>query len=150
MEAKEYLEKVKEKYDLWQNKKAELTQLFDLATNTSAPLNPDKVQTSSPKDKLGGLIAKKIDYESEVVKQAEAAFLSAYDDCIKILEELQKINHKQYKTLHARYIELLELEQVDLHQVAAKIGYSYQRTKEFHTAGIKNVQKILDKNKIHT
>lgn len=139
MEAKEYLENIEKQYDIWQNKKAELNQLFDLATNTTAPLNPDKVQTSSPKDKLGGLIAKKIDHEREVVKAAEAKYFSLRDDCIQRLEILQKSNHQQYLTLHAKYIEFLELK-----QVAEKIGYSYQRTKEFHAEGIKNFQKILD------
>lgn len=146
IDAKYFLERVQELFDVWQNKKEELCFLESLETTTTAPLDPNKVQGSSPSDKLGGLISTRIDFEREVVNKAEEDFLNCRDDCIKVLNELQKINHQQYKTLHCRYIEFAE----DLKDVAKKIKYSYSSVKVYHAMGIKNVQKILENSKIHT
>lgn len=145
MTAKEYLEKVQEKQDFWQLKKLEVQQLKCLETSTTVSLNPNKVQSSGDKDKLGSAICKRIVFEEEVVKKAEQDFLTHRANCIELLEQLMQESFKHYKILHLKYIDYFDLE-----TTAEKASYSYQRAKELHTEGIAKFQKILDLNKIHT
>lgn len=145
MTAKEYLEQVQEKQEHWELKKLEVQRLKSLETSTTVSLNPNKVQSSGDKDKLGSAVTKRIVYEEEVVKKAEQDFLTHRANCIELLELLKQESFKHYKILHLRYIDYF-----DLDTTAQKANYSYQRAKELSSEGIAKFQKILDLNKIHT
>lgn len=145
MTAKEYLEQVQNKQEFLELKKLEVQQLKCLETSTTVSLNPNKVQSSGDKDKLGSAICKRIVFEEEVVKKAEQDFLTHRANCIELLEQLMQESFKHYKILHLKYIDYFDLE-----TTAEKASYSYQRTKELHTEGIAKFQKILDLSKVHT
>ena len=145
MNAYRYLEQVQEKEIYWQRKIAELKRLEMLETDITAPLRPDPVQTSGNNDKMGTLIVTRLDFEKEVVNKAEADYLRHRKRVIKTLEKVKDINFQQYKILHMRYIEYLTLK-----KISTKECYSYQRIKEIHRNGVKNVQNILDFQKVHT
>lgn len=136
MDAKEYLEKVKEKQDYWELKELELLQLITLETKTTVPLNPVSVQSSGDKDKLGTAVSKRIDFQNEVVEKAKADFLEYRDECIKFLEQVKEVNFTHYRILHLRYIEYFSLK-----KVARKVGYSYQYVKDLHLEALENAQK---------
>lgn len=144
MNAKEYLEKVRNDEDYLKRKSVELYQMKCLETSISAPLNPDKVQSSSPADKLGNLISKRIDFEKELAALV-VNYANYKSECIGVLEEVRKDSHTLYSVLHKHYIEYAKL--ID---IAADMGYSYQRIKELHREGLEKVQKILEKYKVHT
>lgn len=145
MNAKKYLEQVQEKEIYWQRKKAELKRLEMLETDITAPLRPDPVQSSGNNDKMGTLIVTRLDFEKEVVKKAEADYMRHREKVIAILEQVKAVNFQQYNILHLRYIEYLTLK-----DIAKKECYSYQRIKEIHRNGVKNVQNIIDFEKVHT
>lgn len=145
MNAYTFLEELKNKEEYLKCKKDELHRLEMLEMDTSAPLRPDPVQSSGNKDKLGSLIANRIDFEKEVVMQAESAYLTYRNEVIDILEKVKAINFQQYRTLHLKYVDYLELG-----DVSKEMRYSYSRTKVFHIEGVKNVQKILDFSKVNT
>lgn len=145
MDAKRYLEQVKEKQDFWELKNLELQQMKTLETSTTVLLNPNKVQSSGDKDKLGSAVTKRIVFEEEVVNKAKNDFIAYRDECIQLLEQVKEVNFTHYKILHRAYIEYLSLQ-----EAAEKEGYSYQYVKELHREALKNAQKILDFAKVPT
>lgn len=139
MEAKKYLKQVEQKQIYYERKQDELKNLKDKETNVTAPLKPDPVQSSSSKDRLGNAIATRIDYETQIVNAAFEDYLNCRNECIKVLEQLKTTSFTQYNILHLHYIEY-----IPLLEISEKERYSYQYIKELHTAGIKNVQKIIN------
>ncbi len=145
MDAKEYLKKVRDLHDELEIRQLELQQLQDLETSMNSPLDPNKVQCSSPSDKLGNNVSKRIDFEREVVKKAEEEFFNYRDECVEVLKQVKEVNFTHYKVLHLHYINYLSLK-----KIAKKEGYCYQYTKELHLAALENVQKILNLSKVPT
>ena len=145
LNARRYLEQVKEKQDFLELKQLELYRLKCLETKTTVPLKQDIIQSSGEKDKLGTAICERIVFEEEIVSNAEKDYLRHRTECIELLEQLKKESFPHYKILHLRYIEGYGLK-----TAAKKASYSYQRAKELHQAGIKKFQKILENSKVHT
>ena len=145
MDAKEYLEKVKEKQDYWELKEMELLQLKALETKTTVSLNPVSVQSSGDKDKLGSAVTKRIIFEEKVVEKAKNDFLEYRDECIRFLEKVKEVNFTHYRILHLKYIEYFKLG-----KIAKKTGYAYQSVKDMHPKALETAQKILDFKKVPT
>lgn len=66
METKEYLNQIVRYEKQIQNKLSEISRLRALASGISIKNDGDRVQTSSSKDKISGIVAKIVDLENEL------------------------------------------------------------------------------------
>lgn len=136
MNAKRYLEKIKEYDTLINNKLAELSQLRALVCNVTSALKPDVVQSSKQHDNIANTIVKIVDLEKEISVKVDR-FIDYRQKCIKILEQVP--NTLQYTVLHKHYVQYK-----DFDVIAAEENYTYSWIVENHLKGLKSVQIILN------
>ena len=83
-------------------KRAQLQEIADLCTNITVDMSEDRVQTSGDKDRLGSLIAKKVDIETELMGEISEAL----DDMKEIEDAINGLEDPDEQTvLQERFIE---------------------------------------------
>lgn len=133
MNTREYLNQI-QRYDrVIRNKYVELEQLEAHATGLSS-FYGDRVQTSGSQDKIGDLVAKIVDLQSEIADDTNE-YLEKKTQVIKTIDSVK--NSVLYDILFKKYVEGKTLD-----IIADEIGYSYQRIKELHLSAIATVKKI--------
>lgn len=134
MNTREYLNQI-QRYDrVIRNKYVELEQLEAHATGLSSFSYGDRVQTSGSQDKIGDLVAKIVDLQSEIADTTKE-YLEKKTQVIKTIDSVK--NSVLYDILFKKYVEGKTLD-----IIADEIGYSYQRIKELHLSAIATVKKI--------
>ena len=134
IKAKEYLKKIHRIDMKIANRTYELQQLKSIASSVSAPVNQERVQSSGRKDKMSCLVDKYVDIEREI-----DSLVKAKQDIIKTIEALDGV---EYNMLHMIYVQ-----QKTYTEVASEIDRSYSTVTSMHSKAIKNLQKILDKER---
>lgn len=136
MRAKNFLERVGKIDMMILNKTEELERWRTLAESTTAPINGDRVQSSSDQQKMANAAIECLTIEQEL--QAEIEKLKkARKDIISVIEQLNTI---QYDTMHKVYIQGMTFQQIADLQGKTRSGVS-----NIHRKAIKNVQAILDR-----
>lgn len=134
MNTREYLNQI-QRYDrVIRNKYVELEQLESHATGLISFSYGDRVQTSGSQDKIGDLVAKIVDLQSEIADDTNE-YLEKKTQVIKTIDSVK--NSVLYDILFKKYVEGKTLD-----IIADEIGYSYQRIKELHLSAIATVKKI--------
>ncbi len=136
MNAKDFLEKIKEYDTLINNKLAELSQLRAVASNVTSALKPDVVQSSKEPDRAANAIVKIVDLEKEVSVKVDL-FVDYRQKVIDILEQVP--NRLQYTVLHKHYVQYKSFQEIALEE-----HYGYSWIVENHAKGLKSVQNILN------
>lgn len=136
VDAKTYLEEI-ERYETYiKSRIAEIYRLESLATSMTAALCDDKVQTSGDKDKIGKIVARILDEKDKLLKTVEY-FFEVKSERIALIEQLE--NLLEYKVIHGKYIQYLELK-----DIAANENYTHQYICEVHNRAIENFQVLLN------
>lgn len=132
MTTKQYLSQIERLDSLIKNRQTEISNLWDLVTNISVPMETEKVQTSGSKDRIGNIMSKIADLEAE-----RNAFIDKYmeikENSIYAMEKLSDIRY--YRMLFKRYIEYKEL-----HDISSDMGYTYGYAKKLHREALDAIE----------
>ncbi len=116
----------------------ELQKYNDMATNISARMDGERVQTSINGDKLSMAIAKIVDLEKEIYDEIERLG-KVRADIIKTIDSLER--PAQRDILYMRYINHMTFE-----QIAVEINKSWRHTLRLHGYALKNFSKKMKKD----
>jgi hypothetical protein len=135
MEAKEYLQQIARDNNLIQNKCVEVYQLRCLATNITAPMGTEPVQTSNISDKVGIIAVKIVDLENEINNLIDR-YIDDKQERIEIIEQIA--DPLQYNILHKHYVQGKKFK-----EIADEEHYSEIHINKQHQKALEKVQNIL-------
>ena len=129
------------------NRKFQREQLFDIACSTTAKTksvlvegelhNMEKVQSSGSHQQMADAIDEYVDLENDVY-----GILDLIKKRDAIIKNIEKLNITEYDVLHKIYIQ-----NMDLNEVAEECDKSYSWVTSTHGRALKNLQKILKKER---
>ena len=113
-----------------------LEDLEDQCTNVTMALDSDRVQTSPQPDKIGRVVAMKVDLTEKLV-EAEA---DALDTMNRIYEVLNQIEDPDYqRLLRLRYIKCLKWE-----DITDQMHYEVRNIFYIHGRALVEVEKLIN------
>ena len=124
MTTKQYLNQVDRLNRMINNKLAEIYQLKTMACSVSVAYDGDRVSASGHKDRLGSIVAKIADKESEINSRIDM-LIAKKEKIVSQIEDLD--DTMEYQILFSRYIERKTFE-----QIADESGYSQRQTLRIH------------------
>ncbi len=148
MNAYEYLQQVKDANAIIDLKKAELRELWTLATSVTQ-LSDGMPHSHGVTDKVGKTTRKIIAAEEKAIAQIEK-YTDIREDVIRHIEMLPP---KQYTVLHWLYVRKREKREKNQSwyytwsEIAENLGCTEQNISNTRKRAIKNLQKILDSEK---
>ena len=120
----------------------EIQAIDDLMSHITPEMSSDRVQSSHPPDKLGQLVAKKVDLESQLIGEIAAA-LEVMNDIEEVISQVEPIGYQMI--LQKKYIECKTWE-----EVAREVCYSSQWIWVLHRRALAVVDKILASGRSNT
>lgn len=131
VEAQEYLDQISKNESIIKNKQAERAFWLGLATNTTASLGGDRVQSSGNKQQMESRAVEVVRVDEEISRlRAEIA---------DIISTIQRLNADDYDFLHKHYVQHKSLKEI---HCEAHRSYSWATTT--HSRAKKRLQAILD------
>ena len=149
MNVYDYLEQVKEADAMIDSKRAEERELWAIATSITQS-NDGMPHASGVSDKVGNIIHKIIEAQKRTNEQIDR-YIDIRDDVIRHIEMLPI---KQYAVLHWLYVRKRERRNKNQswyytwNEVAENLGCSEQNIANTRKRAVRNLQKILDAEKI--
>lgn len=119
------------------NKLIEQKQWRELAQSITANMEGEKVQSSGSQSKLADAVARCVDMEGEILAAVEK-LIAEKGKVIATMEKLD--NPMEYKILHMRYIQYIEL-----CDIADMLRMEYTNVTTIHGRACKHIQVIMDK-----
>lgn len=138
MRAKEYMQQIEKLNKMIQNKQAELREWHSIATGTSSPTSGYKVQSSGSQDKMANAVCAYVDIEREINEDI-AKLAEQRQEIVRTIEQLPT---DEYDVLHKLYVQFQSID-----DVAEFKNKSYSWVTTVHGRALKNVQRIIDKQK---
>ena len=140
MDAKSYLRQVEFLDTKIKNKLIEREQWRDIALNISTNADGERVQSSGNQQKMETAIIKCVDMEQEINNLVD----ELVDTKRNVIATIEKLDSPtEYDVLHKRYIQHLSLQ-----EIADDKGRDYGWATTTHGRALKNVQMLLDSEKI--
>lgn len=125
MTAKEYLSEVQRLQTTIEHKREKIREYrHAIKSVSSARMNPAKVQTSSPADRIGDMVGKIVDLEAEIQNDMVDIAYKRHE-IINMIHRLDSAAHMQ--VLFGRYIQCRGLD-----AIGKDIGKSYRYVIEMH------------------
>lgn len=135
MDAKEYLSNLYYLNSKIIEDRQRIAGLKEQAKKIVNTPSPDKVQSSSSKDKLSNKVCTWVDLERQV--EENESKMKAVEDVLDMLTPYERIIlYKRYKY------------DKSLGEISREICRSYSWVSKNHTKGIKKVQAIIDKKEV--
>lgn len=131
MTAKEYLYQIVYLDSRIEANREKVQRLKESAEGTTSNLSPNKVQTSTSKQKMADAVISYADLEKAI--QADEEKKQGIIDTISLL------NPYESTVLYKRYVE-----DKSLWVISREMSRSYSWVTKVHSTGIKNLQKILN------
>jgi DNA-directed RNA polymerase specialized sigma subunit len=149
LRAFDYLDQVKILDSLIINKTAEQEQLREMAEKITQA-NDGMPHGTGVSDKIGNAVAGLVDLQNEIAVLV-VTFKGILQDVTKTIEKLPE---EQYKVIHAKFI--LKRKELGNHrswyhsweEVADIVGYSESQVYRIKKKAIRNIQRILDSEKM--
>ena len=136
-EAQIFLEQV-EKLDVQTEcKLIEKQQWHDLALSITSQMGGERVQSSGSQSKMADALSRCVDAEGEIDRAIEK-LVATKKEVVAVIEHVE--NPTEYKLLHMKYIQHLELKTIANH---FKSDYTWATT--VHGRALKSVEGILGK-----
>ena len=135
----EYLDEIGKIDTIIANKLIEVKQWKELAQKITAELTPDKVQSSSTKQKMAEAIEKAMEIEQEI----DTYIVKLYEVKKDILSKIEQLEVTEYDVLHKLYVQYLPLK-----AVAKAYGKSYSWACDMHTKATKHLEAILSQETV--
>lgn len=108
----------------------------DLSTCITAQMGGERVQSSGAKDKMERARDACMEMEGDILSQVQA-LAASQREVTGVLDQLT--NPTEYKLLHQRYIQNIELK-----VIADNFGSDYTWATTTHGRALKSVQAVLD------
>lgn len=131
MTAKEYLLQIIYLDSRIEANKEKVQRLKESAEGTTSNLSPNKVQTSTSKQKMADAVISYADLEKVINADMEKI--------MEIINTIGKLNPYESTVLYKRYVE-----DKSLWVISREVKKSYSWATKVHSTGIKNIQKILN------
>lgn len=122
--AKEYLSQIGKIDHLIQRLDSTVATLRSSLTSQNYELNPNKVQTSGPKDTLSETVAKIVDFEADINTRIDE-LVDLKREAFKRIKKLP--DHDQQNILIARYVEMKQWL-----QISDEINFSISQVYKIH------------------
>ena len=135
MTADEFLKQIERADKLISNKLYEVQRLRLLAVSTTVPTDREAIQTSGVSDKVGNIVAKIVDLESEINDLIDE-YVDLQRECIWVIESLK--NSLQYTVLHKHYVQYKSFA-----EIAEEEHYSYDGIMKVKRKALEQVEEIL-------
>lgn len=136
MDAKEFLKQIERDDRRIESKITEVYQLRCLATNVTAPMGREPIQSSDISDKVGKTVAKIVDLENEINRLIDN-FVDDKQQRINVIEQV--VDPLLYSILHKHYVAYKSFS-----TIAEELHYSTVWISRKHTEALAEVQKVLD------
>lgn len=138
MNAKTYLMQIKQADIRINNKIAEKQALYSMATKVTPTLSFDKSSNGFGGDKIGNIVAKIADIETEI-----NTMIDEYTDLKnKIIHEIEQLDDERYyNLLHKRYVQYK-----DFSIIASDMCYEYKSIIKLHGKALKEFEKRFIRN----
>lgn len=135
MDAKEYLQQVRNADIVIKDKMEELAELETLATKINALNEGERVQSSGSQDKMADVVCKIADLKAEI--KAEV------DNLLKLKREVRSVINQvsepvMMSVLHKRYLQYKSWE-----QIAVEMGFTYRWCTKLHGKALQEVENII-------
>lgn len=130
MTAKENLLRIRKLDKLIENKMAEAQQWREIATNISANMSGERVQSSGSTDTVANAVCKAMDLENEA-----ELFKWEKENIIKQIEKLDAVH---YDVLHKIYVQ-----DIPIKSIAAQYHKRYEWASRKHREALEAYEKIF-------
>lgn len=138
-DAKEYLLRIRVYDDKVDDLNADISMLEDMLYKITPDLKPDAVSFSGNQDKLGSLVADRLDK----IKKRDEAWDRFVDYRLEAWWRLQKISRKEYREiLRMRYFEYMALK-----DISAALKKEYRWVRRLHGRALQVYAKLMDGEK---
>lgn len=131
MDAKEYLLKIAYLDSKIDSNKERVKRFKESAENKTSNLTPNKVQTSTSKEKMADAVCNYTDLEG-IIKADEKKKQ-------EIIDTISQLKSYESTVLHKCYVDYKTLP-----EISAGMSRSYSWVSKKHSSGIKSIQQILD------
>lgn len=131
MTAKEYLYQIVYLDSRIEANREKVQRLKESAEGTTSNLSPNKVQTSTSKQKMADAVISYADLE-KIIKADEKKKQG-------IIDTISLLNPYESTVLYKRYVE-----DKSLWVIAREMSRSYSLVTKLHSTGVKNIQQILN------
>lgn len=133
MTTQDYLRQATRYERMIKNKMSEIARFRDCATSITVQDSSDRVQTSSSKDRMGGIVAKIVDLQREIEQITRER-----DKIIKNIENLDDVD--SYQILYSHYID-----GTNLHEIRTIIHCSRTQIYKLHDKAIEEFEQKYGK-----
>lgn len=134
MKAKEYLQKITFLDSKIESNKERIKRYKESAENKTSNLSPNKVQTSTSKQKMADAVCSYSDLE-RIIKADEKKKQ-------EIIDTISMLNPNESTVLYKCYADAMTL-----WEISKDMDRSYSWVSKMHSRGVKNIQQILDSRK---
>ena len=134
MKAKEYLQKIAFLDSKIESNKERIKRYKESAENKTSNLTPNKVQTSSSKQKMADAVCSYSDLEATIIADEKKRQ--------EIIDTISTLNPHESTVLYKCYVD-----SKTLWEVSRDMEKSYSWVSKVHSKGTKSIQKILDARK---
>lgn len=138
MKAKTFVNQIRKMDKLIENKLYEIEHWKSVAMGISSHSNGERVQASGNKEKMADAVGKYIDMEKELNEDIDVLVFKKRE----VIETIEKLNYTEYDLLHKIYVQNMTFD-----EVASVYSKSYSWVTALHGRALKNLQKILDRNR---
>ena len=136
IEAKEYLQQVRNADMAIKDKMEELARLRTLATSISVANDGERVQSSGSQDKMADTMCKITDFEAEIQAEIDNLLVLKRD----VRGVIEKVSEPVLMSvLHKRYLQYKSWE-----QIAIELDISWRHTLRLHGKALREIEKILN------
>lgn len=133
MTTKQYLGQIERLNRMIENKVIEVGQIRSMACNISAPIDKERVQSSSSYDKIGEKVARLVDLENET----DELIKSFVEKRKHIISQIDSIDRKEYYlVLTYRYVQFMDFKEIFL-----KMGISERNMYYYYGQALKEFEK---------
>jgi DNA-directed RNA polymerase specialized sigma subunit len=134
VKAKEYLQKITFLDSKIDSNKERVRRYKESAENKTSNLSPNKVQTSTSKQKMADAVCSYSDLE-RIIKADE-------EKKQEIIDTIGMLNPNESTVLYKCYADAMTL-----WEISKDMDRSYSWVSKMHSRGVKNIQQILDSRK---
>lgn len=132
--AREYLEQIEKNERIIKNKQFERAFWLGMATNTTAKLGGDRVQSSGDKQRMELQVVEAIQADEDIARLKR--------EIADIISTIQRLSAEDYDFLHQVYVQHKSLKEI---HIDAERSYSWATTT--HQRALEHLQELLDKEK---
>lgn len=137
LETKQYLNQIHRLDRMIQNKLTEIYQLKTMVCSVTVSSDKERVQTSGSKDKLGDMVSKIVDLETETDELTDS-FIEKRNRIISQIDKMENTDY--YDVLSMRYIGKKTFE-----DISNTIHWSLRKTYMLHDKAILEFEKLYGK-----